>query len=182
MRIEFKGPLKILLLALVSILTFSAVGLTLNVGDKAPALSVTSGDDKVMTLDMLRGKVVVLLYTTKDTSYRNAKLRETLNNFYDTQSDERKYHSFKFVILDCSSAFFPIDFIWKKKLIEASKSKNMDIYGDWDGKVAEDYDFNLDDSNIVIIDKDGFIRYLSRKEITDKNEINKIERLLNQIT
>lgn len=58
----------------------------------------------------------------------------------------------------------------------------MDIYGDWDGKVAEDYDFNLDDSNIVIIDKDGFIRYLSKKEIKDENEINKIERLLNQIT
>jgi len=136
----------------------------------------------LMTLEMLQGKVVVLIYNTRDTFNRNAKLRETLNKFYEEQSDERKYNCFKLAILDCSSAFFPIDFIWKKKLIEASKSKNMDIYGDWDGKVAEDYDFNLDDSNIVIIDKDGFIRYLSKKEIKDENEINKIERLLNQIT
>lgn len=182
MRIKIKGLLKLLLVNTLVFSTFSAMGLTSNVGDVAPKLSVESGDGKVMTLDMLRGKVIVLVYNTRDTSDRNAKLREALNNFYEAQSGERKYNCFKLVIIDCSSAFFPIDFIWKKKLIEASKVKRMDIYGDWDGKVAEDYGFNLKDSNFVIVDKEGFIRYMSRNEIADEKEINKIISLLNQIT
>lgn len=182
MRIEIKGLLKFLLVNTLVISTFSAMGLTPNVGDVAPNLSVESGDGKVMTLDMLRGKVIVLVYNTRDTSDRNAKLREALNKFYEAQSGERKYNCFKLVIIDCSSAFFPIDFIWKKKLIEASKAKRMDIYGDWDGKVSDDYGFNLKDSNFVIIDKNGSIRYFSKEEITDKSEINKIISLLNKIT
>ncbi len=164
------------------VFVFPAIGLPLSVGDKAPDVSVISGDGKVMTMEMLRGKVVVLIYTSRDTASRNAKLRETLNKYYDSQSGERKCTCFKLAIINCKAAFFPIDLIWKKKLAEASRSKKMDIYGDWDGKVAVDYGFDLDDSNIVIIDKKGVIRYFAKAEITDETEINKILNLLNQIT
>lgn len=173
---------KILILSVTFIMSFCVNAQPPQVGDLAPSLRVESGDGKIMTLDMLKGKVVVLVYNTRDTYDRNAKLRETLNKFYNAQSDERKYNCFKLAILDCSSAFFPIDFLWRKKLIDVSKSKKMDIYGDWDGKVAADYGFNLNDSNMVIIDKYGIIKYISQKEITDDKEINKIIELLNKIT
>lgn len=152
------------------------------VGSKAPDFNVESGDGKTISLDALKGKVIVLFYDSRDTTNRDAQLREALNKFYDAQSGERKYSCFKLVVINCTAAFFPIDLIWKKKLVEASNSKKMDIYGDWDGKFALDYGLNLDDSNIVIIDKNGIIRYYSRVEISDKNEINKIITLLNEIT
>jgi len=153
-----------------------------NAGDIAPALRVMSGDGKMLTLEQLRGKVVVIFYNSKDTINHDFELRKLLNKYYDNQSGDKKTKVFKLAIIDCSSAFFPIDYIWKSKLIEASRQKQMDIYGDWSGKVAEAYSFNPGDSNIVVIDKDGIIRYISRKEITDEKEINAIIALLNQIT
>lgn len=173
---------KALATLIIFFISCAALALSPQVGDIAPSLSVASGDGKIMTLDNLRGKVVVMFYDSRDTVGRDAKLREVLNKFYDIQSDEKKNQVFKLAIIDCSSAFFPVDFIWKKKLVDASKSKQMDIYGDWNGKVADNYAFNLNDSNIVIIDRTGVIRYMSREEITDEKEINKIVAILNQIT
>ena len=39
----------------------------LGTGEPAPSFSLVSGDNKKLTLDMLRGKVVTLFYATRDT-------------------------------------------------------------------------------------------------------------------
>ena len=39
----------------------------LGIGESAPSFSLVSGNNKKLTLDMLRGKVVVLFYATRDT-------------------------------------------------------------------------------------------------------------------
>ncbi|HBM15741.1 MAG TPA: hypothetical protein DD381_05265 [Lentisphaeria bacterium] len=152
------------------------------VGDIAPSFIVRAGDNKAMTLDQLKGKVIVMFYNSKDTTGQDSVLRQELNKFYNDQPEDRKQKVYKLAIVDCSSAFFPVDYIWKKKLIDTSKEKKMDIYGDWDGNVAKSYSFSPDCSNIVIIDKDGIIRFVARKEIRDQKEINAIVALLNKIT
>lgn len=150
-------------------------------GIAAPDFCVMSGDGQTLTLGQLRGKVVVMFYNSKDTTILDSKLRKALNKFYDEQPGDIKAKVFKLAIIDCSSAFFPIDLVWKQKLIEASKQKNIIIYGDWDGKVAEGYGFNTEQPNVVIIDKTGIIRFIDNKEITDEKDIRKVEDILKHL-
>jgi hypothetical protein len=48
------------------------------VGGNSPFLKVKSGDDKELTLDMLKGKVAVILYETNEVTEKNRALKEAL--------------------------------------------------------------------------------------------------------
>jgi predicted transcriptional regulator len=83
----------------------------------------------------------------------------------------------KLPVINCSSAFWPFTGIWKSKLSENSKKEGTTIYGDWDGKMFSDYKMKDKESNVVIIDKIGIIRYIISGKVEDE-EINKIKELL----
>ena len=51
------------------------------------------------------------------------------------------------------------------------------LYGDWDGRVAKDYQMKDDESNFLIIDRKGIIRCVSFGRITDE-QFQDIEKLL----
>lgn len=151
-----------------------------NLGILAPYFKVKSGDDKTLTLDMIKGKVIVMFYETKDVVRRNRELKEELNKFYSNQPDEVKEFIVKLPVINCSSAFWPFTEIWKRKLRENSKRKGITIYGDWDGKMFSDYKMKDNESNVLIIDKKGIIRYITSGKVEDM-EINKIKELLKEI-
>ena len=52
----------------------------LGIGEPAPAFSLESGNNKKLSLDMLRGKVVVLFYATRDTVEVNDALSRYLDD------------------------------------------------------------------------------------------------------
>jgi predicted transcriptional regulator len=80
-------------------------------------------------------------------------------------------------IVDCSGAVWPFLGIWKRRLREHSKKEGVTIYCDWEGKMASDYKMKADVSNVVIIDKDGRIRFFSSGEVKDE-EISGVKKLL----
>jgi alkyl hydroperoxide reductase subunit AhpC len=153
---------------------------SLKIGTEAPSFEVKSGNDKILTLDMIKGKVTVIFYETKGVVEKNRKLKDELNKFYDEQPDAIKELIVKLPFINCSSAFWPFTGIWKSKLRENSKKEGMTIYGDWDGKMFSDYKMKDKESNVVIIDKKGIIRYFVSGKVEDK-EINEIKELLKEI-
>lgn len=153
---------------------------SLKIGTDAPAFKVKSGDDGILTLDTMKGKAIVIFYETKGVVEKNRKLKDELNKFYDGQPDTIKELIVKLPIINCSSAFWPFTGIWKSKLRENSKKEGMTIYGDWDGKMFSDYKMEDKESNAVIIDKKGIIRYIASGKVEDM-EINKIKELLKRI-
>ena len=62
----------------------------LNIGTQAPFFKVKSGNNKELSLDMLKGKTVVVFYETKDVVEKNRKLKDELNKLYEEQSDTTK--------------------------------------------------------------------------------------------
>ncbi len=140
-------------------------------GTSAPSFQVRSGDGRVLTLDMIKGKVIVIFYETKDVVEKNRRLKYELNKFYDEQPDTIKELIVKLPI---------ITKIWKSKLRENSKREGITIYGDWSGKMFSDYKMKDEESNVVIIDKKGIIRYIASGKVGDK-EINKIKELLRKL-
>jgi len=75
---------------------------------------------------------------------------------------------------------FPVKQLWKDGLIKKSKEKGFTVYGDWSGRMRNDFHFIKNEANFMIIDKNKMIRYQSSGKISN-NEIDKICMLIESI-
>jgi predicted transcriptional regulator len=169
----------ILVVTLLSLVVFASSALTANglIGSPAPYFRVRSGEDKVLTLDMINGKVTAIFYENKDIVDANKPVKDELNKLYHEQTDALKGVLLRLPIIDCSDAIWPFLGLWKRRLREHSRKHGMTIYCDWNGRMSTDYKMKADVSNIVIIDKVGRIRFFAVGEVTAE-QINDIKELL----
>jgi len=167
---KFIGSVLTVVLFLLTCSALQAAASSLLIGREAPPFQVESGDGKVLEAKMLRGKVVVLFYESKDVIAKSRPLKIILNAFYKEQKKEDQQIILRVPIYDCTSAAWPIKGIWKSRLVENSKRVGMTVYGDWDGKMGTDYGMKGDDTNLLIIDKRGIIRYFRSGVVTDNGE------------
>lgn len=144
-------------------------------GNPAPFFKVILGDGYSLTSDDLKGKVAVLFYETKSAIEQNRKLKNALNVFYAGQADSLKKDIARIGVIDCQGVLFRG--AWEEGLRDNALKEGIAIYGDWDGKMSSDYRTAKGVSNIIIIDKQGIIRYYASGQIEDKN-IRIIEKLL----
>jgi alkyl hydroperoxide reductase subunit AhpC len=140
------------------------------IGREAPPFQVESGDGKVLQAKMLRGKVVVLFYETKDVLAQSRPLKAVLNAYYNEQNKDDQQMILRVPIINCVSAAWPWKGIWKSRLIENSQRVGMTVYGDWDGKMGAAYGMKSDDTNLLIIDKKGIIRFFQSGVVTGNGE------------
>jgi hypothetical protein len=147
-------------------------------GMSAPNFLVQSGDNQKLSLDMIQGKVVVLFYESRDAIRKNIELKNELKRLFKAQPAKVQENIFRLVVVDCSSgAAFPVCLIWENKLREASGKEGFTIYGDWNRKMFENYNMKAEESNFLIIDKQGIIRYMGAGKI-NSNQFGKIKKLL----
>jgi predicted transcriptional regulator len=170
----------ILLIAISSNILFISASEGLEVSVRAPFFKVISGGGKVLTLDSTKGKVTVIFYETKDVLEKNRKLRNELNRSYRQLTDAQKACIVRLPIINCCNAFWPFTEIWKKGLREGSRKSRVIIYGDWNGEMLTAYGMKDNESNVVIIDKKGIIRYFKSGRVTD-DEISKIRTLIENL-
>jgi predicted transcriptional regulator len=161
-------------------LFFSFSSPALDTNTPAPFFQVKTGDDQEITSDMLKGKVFSLWYETKDVAEKNKPLKTALKSFYQIMPDDLKTGYARVPVVKCFPVSWPITKILKYKLKENSKIEGVTIYGDWDGKMFADYGMTDNESNLLLIDKKGFIRYRAAGKIEDE-EIKKIIELLTKL-
>ncbi len=146
-------------------------------GIQAPFFDLKSGSGEQLTRDDITGKVIILFYETKGAKEKNRKAKDELNIFYNQQEEWVKEFVMRLAIINCSSAVWPITGIWRSKLRENSIKEGLTVYGDWDGGMGSDYKMKDEDSNVMLIDKKGMIRY-AKSGMIDNSEISKIKKLL----
>lgn len=149
-------------------------------GKQAPNFRVESGDNQTLSLDMVRGKVVVLFYESRNVVRKNIELKNELKRSYLAQPANIKKDIFRLVVIDCSEAFWPSTPIWKSKLQEHSRKEGFTIYGDWNKTMLEAYHMKPEESNFLIIDKRGIIRYSAANKI-ENGQFEKIKGLLSSL-
>ena len=147
----------------------------LGTGEPAPPFSLVSGDNKELTLDMLRGKVVVLFYATRDTVQVDDDLQDYLDTLYATQPKKMRNQIFRLLVVNAMEATSLTT--WKEHLIETSSRLKITIYGDWTGAMFAAYGMRDNDSNFVIIDKRGIVRFAASGRI-DNSRFEAIKQLL----
>jgi len=148
------------------------------IGSLAPPFKITSGEKEVLTLDGIKGKVAVIFYEAKSAIEQNRKLKTALNMFYTKQSNQIKEDIIRIGVINCKGVFF--SGAWEEGLRDNSKKEGIKIYGDWDGKMLTDYRMKEEESNVIIIDKKGIIRYYTSGKVGDK-DIGMIEELLDRL-
>ena len=165
-----------IIFSLFSLLSFSEGQL---IGTQAKDFIIRSGDNKELRLSDIKGKVVTIFYETKDVIEKNRKLKTELNKFYDEQPEAVKEDVVRLAVVNCKDVIF--SGAWKSSLRENSLKEGITIYGDWSGKMASAYKVKDNDSNFIILDKQGIIRYYNYGSINDE-EISKIKDLLKKLT
>ena len=147
----------------------------LGTGEPAPSFSLVSGDNKKLTLDMLRGKIGVLFYATRDKVHVNDDLQHYLDALYAAQSPNIQNQIFRLLVVNAMEA---TDLTaWKEKLRETSAQLKITIYGDWTGGMYTAYRMRDNDSNFVIIDKKGIVRFAASGRVAN-SRFEAIKKLL----
>jgi predicted transcriptional regulator len=147
----------------------------LGTGEPAPYFSLVSGDNKKLTLDMLKGKVVALFYATRDTVEVNDDLQHFLDTLYAAQPPNIQNQIFRLLVLNTMEATALTT--WKEKLRETSTKLKITIYGDWTGGMFAAYRMRDNDSNFIIIDKKGIVRFAASGKIAN-SRFEAIKKLL----
>ncbi len=174
-------PVLILLLLLTTCPLVQAAAPPL-LGREAPYFRIESGDGKVLDTKMLRGKVVVLFYESKDILDRSRPLKKALTAFYQEHRKEEQEMILRVPVINCAGAVWPFRGIWKSRLMENSKRVGMTVYGDWDGKMGMSFGMKGDDTNLVIMDKKGLVRYFHTGAVAGEGEtINVLKKLLKDL-
>jgi predicted transcriptional regulator len=160
---------------LVWILVPTGAQAILGTGEPAPSFSLESGNNQKLTLDMLRGKVVVLFYATRDTVEVNDALQHYLDRLYAAQPEKIQNQIFRLLVVNAMEATALTT--WKEKLRETSQKLKITIYGDWTGDMFAAYRMRDNDSNFIIIDKRGIVRFAASGRI-DSSRFEAIKKLL----
>jgi predicted transcriptional regulator len=160
---------------LVWILAPTGAQAILGIGEPAPSFSLESGNNKKLSLDMLRGKVVVLFYATRDTVEVNEPLSRYLDALYAAQPQNIQNQIYRLLVVNAMEATAVTT--WKEKLNETSAKLKVTIYGDWTGGMFAAYRMRDNDSNFVIIDKNGIVRFAASGKIAS-SRFEAIKKLL----
>jgi AhpC/TSA family len=160
---------------LVWILAPTGAQAILGTGEPAPYFSLVSGDNKKLTLDMLKGKVVALFYATRDTVEVNDDLQHYLDTLYAAQPQNIQNQIFRLLVLNTMEATALTT--WKEKLMETSAKLKITIYGDWTGGMFSAYRMRDNDSNFIIIDQRGIVRFAASGRIAN-SRFEAIKKLL----
>lgn len=147
----------------------------LSTSEPAPSFSLVSGDNKKVTLDMLKGKVVALFYATRETVNVNDELQHYLDTLYAAQPQNIQNQIFRLLVLNTMEATSLT--AWKEKLSETSTKLGITIYGDWSGGMFAAYRMRDNDSNFIIIDKKGIVRFAASGKIAN-SRFEAIKKLL----
>ena len=126
---------------------------------------------------MCRGRVVVLFYESRHVIKKNIELKDELTRLYHAQPEGIQRDIFRLVVIDCSEAILPTLPIWKRQLRANSQKEGFTIYGDWNRTMFKEYGMKAEDSNFLIIDKQGIIRYSATGKI-DPDQFDRIKELL----
>lgn len=149
-------------------------------GKPAPFFSILSSDDEILVPDMFKGKVAVIFYETREASKKNGDIKDRFNQLYERQEERVRRSIVRIPVFNCSRVIWPVTLVWKSALKSNAKRVGMTLYGDWDGRMAKDYRMVDDESNCIIIDKKGIVRYTSVGRITDR-QFQEIEELLDTL-
>ena len=138
----------------------------------APNFTLRDGNGTTLAKADIAGRIIVCFYETDKTSETNGELKTALAKAIERVNVGDKAQNiglpFVLAVADCSGAKPPFIAFWESALRGKSKKIGYTLWGDWDGKMREDYRFTKDEANFALVDRDGRIRCKTSGKVDDK--------------
>ena len=141
-------------------------------GDVIPPFTVLSHQEEPFTEENLLGKLSVVFYDNRRTAPKNNDLKYAIGDFREKHLP--LLENLEVIqIIDASSANFLTRSIWKRKLRENARKYGVTLYADWSGKMRRDFGFRARESNVLVVDTHGTVRYTFRGKVpeSEKNQL-----------
>ncbi len=159
----------IIFAAIAFLLPVAAESQTL-IDSKAPVFSLMDQRDYEVNLSQFEGRVVVLVASDKNGAKQNAAWRKAVAERYGERV-------FKLGVADLRKVPFFLKGSFKRDFQKDPDS----IILDWSGEIFKAYGLAENVSNIVLIDKKGYVRYLhsgSAEQVAIGDLFREIDRCL----
>lgn len=144
--------------ALATVLVPNPSHALLKEGTDAPNARVEDADGKVLQLQNLKGKPILIVYEDKDSSAQNQPLKEDLSKL--ASGDKYKKAIALAAIADVSAYdWWPAKGFVKDAIREESKKQKTTIYCDWNGGFRKAYGIKKGVSNVILVGRDGKVLF-----------------------
>jgi predicted transcriptional regulator len=173
---QHAGPGSVCAAALFLFLSQTAA-FALQPADTMPPFTVQAENSSFSSRD-IAGRVAVISYETKGTAEVNRPFKRAVLQRW-RQSDSASPAIVP--VINCFSFFGFARSICANRVAAASKKENLVIYTDSDGAMFRDFKMADDQSNIIIFDKKGLVRFAHAGRLDDAGvqaAVKLIERLL----
>ncbi len=123
----------------------------------APSAKVENVDGKVLRLESLQGKVVVVVYEDKESAATNQAFKDDLTRLLG--EDALKDKVFVTPVADVSEyGSWPMKGFAKDAIRDQSKKSGTTIWCDWDASFRKALSLPKGTSSVVVIDRHGVVR------------------------
>lgn len=134
-------------------------------GAAAPNARVEDADGKVLQLQTLKGKPILIVYEDRDSAKQNQSLKDDLSKL--ATGDKYKQQIALAAIADVSSYdWWPAKGFVKDAIREESKKQKTTIYCDWDGGFRKAYGIKRGVSNVILVGRDGKVLFAAEGAIS----------------
>ena len=173
---QYAGPDIVCATALFVFLSLPAA-FALQPGDKMPAFTVQAENSSISS-ENIAGRAAIITYETKGTAEVNRRFKQAVLQRW-RQADSTAPAIVP--VINCFSFFGFARSICANRVAAVSKKENLIIYTDSDGAMFRDCKITDDQSNIIILDKKGLVRFIHAGRLEDADvqaAVRLVERLL----
>jgi hypothetical protein len=132
-------------------------------GDKMPAFAVEAENSRLSSRD-IAGRVAIITYETKGTAEVNRPFKKAVLARW-RQGDSAGPAIVP--VINCFSFFGIVRSICANRVSAAAKKEGLMIYTDGEGAMFKDFKMADDQSNTVIVDKTGVVRFAHAGPLDD---------------
>lgn len=140
----------------------------LELGTLAPAFELGYDVSKVLRSADLAGSVIVITCESRETKDLNKPFKDALLQAF--LPDERLRRNISLVpVIDCFAYSWPIKGFCVRGVQAEARKLGLQLYVDMSGKMFEDYGAASNTSTVIIIDREGFVRYVKAGRIPEED-------------
>ncbi|MCS6900864.1 MAG: glycosyltransferase [Polyangiaceae bacterium] len=135
------------------------------VGEMGKNVDLEDADGKVIKLETLVGKPILIVYEDKDSTKMNQSFKDELSKL--AKGDKYKDKVALAAVADLTAYnYWPIKGFVKDSIREESKKLGTTIFCDWTGHVQVSYAFRKKTSSVVLLNKQGRVIFASEGKMS----------------
>ncbi|MCU0654612.1 MAG: glycosyltransferase [Polyangiaceae bacterium] len=146
------------------------------VGDMGKNVNLEDADGKIVKMESLVGKPILIVYEDKESTKMNQSFKDELSKL--AKGDKYRDKVALAAVADVTAYnYWPVKGFVKDSIREESKKLGTPIFCDWDGHVRVSFTFRKKTSSIVLLNKQGRVIFAAEGKLSSEQRQKAVELL-----